>query len=196
MKRIVIIGNSGSGKSFLAGAISSKTEMPVIHLDKLFWVSGGFNEKRPVEVVHAEIESKKKEDEWIVEGVFGELAERFLDRADYLIWLDLSWPTCRNGLLARGSESSKQLDPVKAEENFQNLLTWAENYWNRTNPRSHFGHQKIFDGYQGTKERITDRESIEEFLKRPNKALHLTPARVTPPAGRYARVQESRHGQA
>jgi len=164
MKRIVIIGNSGSGKSFLAAAISARTDIPVIHLDKLFWVAGGFDEKRPVEVVHAEIESKKQNDSWIVEGVFGELAKRFLDRSDYLVWLDLPWAACREGLLQRGSESATQLDPIKAEENFQELLVWAEDYWNRTNARSHAGHQKIFDEYPGYKLRITDKEAIDEFI--------------------------------
>lgn len=163
MKRIVIIGNSGSGKSVLAEEIGSANEIPVIHLDHLFWVPGGFNEKRSGEVVQAEIACKKEESKWIVEGVFGELAERFLDRADYLIWLDFPWSICREGLLARGSESSQQLDPVKAEENFLNLLVWAEDYWNRNNPRSHFGHQKIFDGFQGAKERIVTRKSIGRF---------------------------------
>jgi adenylate kinase family enzyme len=165
MKRIVIIGNGGSGKSYLAKAMGSTSGIPVVHLDQLFWVPGGFNQKRPPEIVHAEIAALKKEEEWIVEGVFGELAERFLDHADQLVWLDLSWVVCRDSLIARGSESFKQLDPIKAEENFRNLLTWAENYWTRKDPRSHFGHQKLFNGFPGGKVRITDRDSLKETLE-------------------------------
>jgi len=165
MKRIVIIGNSGSGKSFLARRISASRGIPVLHLDELFWVPGGFDEKRPAEIVKAEITAKKKEDEWIVEGVFGELAEQFLDRADYLIWLDLPWTVCREGLMERGSESAKQLDSIKAEESFEGLLIWAENYWNRSDPRSHVGHQRIFDGFAGAKDQITDRQAAEKILK-------------------------------
>jgi len=39
-----------------------------------------------------------------------------------------------------------------------------------------------------------DMASLKEKIQS-NKALHLTPARVTLPAGRYAPVQEARHGQ-
>ena len=37
MKRILIIGNAGSGKTTYAKALAEKTQLPLIHLDKLFW---------------------------------------------------------------------------------------------------------------------------------------------------------------
>lgn len=37
MKRILIIGNAGSGKTTFAKALAEKTHLPLIHLDKLFW---------------------------------------------------------------------------------------------------------------------------------------------------------------
>ena len=161
MNRIIIIGNSGSGKTSLARKLSESRQTEVIHLDQLFWVTGGFNEKRPPEIVHAEIEEKKKAPAWIVEGVFGELAERFTTRADHLIWLDLPWEVCREGLLARGSESSWQLDAAQAEENFARLLRWAEEYWTRADLRSHSGHGRIFEAYPGAKFRIQNRAELE-----------------------------------
>src|SRR6516225_2727440 len=112
--RTVIIGNSGSGKSRLAESLSALLSFPVVHLDKLFWMPGGFNEKRPSDEIKNEVEQKRKEASWIVEGVFGELAEMFLPKAQSLIFLDMEWSVCREGLLSRGSESSRQLDAAKA----------------------------------------------------------------------------------
>jgi adenylate kinase family enzyme len=80
--RTVIIGNSGSGKSYLAGLLSGIHSVPVVQLDRLFWMPGGFNEKRPGNDVIKEIEQKQKEMAWMVEGVFGELAELFLPGRD------------------------------------------------------------------------------------------------------------------
>lgn len=139
--------------------------MEVVHLDALFWLPGGFSEKRATELVRAEIDRKKAEAAWIVEGVFGDLADRFLDRTELLIWLDLPWEVCRESLLARGSESSKQRDPEVAETNFQELLTWAGDYWTRDGWRSHAGHEKIFTAFPRRKIRFQMRAEVSRFLE-------------------------------
>jgi adenylate kinase family enzyme len=37
VKRVAILGPGGAGKSELAQAISRRTGLPVVHLDRLFW---------------------------------------------------------------------------------------------------------------------------------------------------------------
>jgi adenylate kinase family enzyme len=164
MKRTVIIGNSGSGKSYLARSLSDRFGYPVIHLDTLFWEPGGFNLKRPKEVVYAEIAGLVQGESWIVEGVFGELAQQFFARADYLIWLDLDREACLNSLARRGSESSKQRDEASAEENFKKLITWASAYWEREGPRSWRGHQALFEQFSAEKLRLSSREAVNDFV--------------------------------
>ena len=93
--KTVIIGNSGSGKTWLAKKFAA-TGAPVIHLDNLFWLPGGFDKKRSKNEVDQLIDQSKKHDRWIVEGVFGELAEQYFDEADILIWLDIPWGLCRS----------------------------------------------------------------------------------------------------
>ena len=95
-----------------------------------------------------------------MEGVFGELAEQLLDRADCLIWLNLPWPVCRTGLELRGP--SKNDDGAKAS--FAKLLVWAENYWTRTDLRSAVGHERIFSGFRGDKVHITHRDQLKLLL--------------------------------
>jgi adenylate kinase family enzyme len=165
LSRIAIIGNSGSGKSHLAKSLSSLHSLPVVHLDRIFWMPGGFNEKKSKDEAIREVEQKRKENSWIVEGVFGELAELFLSRAQTLIYLDMDWATCQGGLKSRGSESSRQLDPAKAEENFRKLLLWAEQYWTRTDLRSHAGHLQLFSDFTGAKLKFARRAEVDEFLK-------------------------------
>jgi adenylate kinase family enzyme len=170
-QRIVIIGNSGSGKSHLAKLLSKLHPFPVIHLDELFWTPGGFNKKRPKAEVRNEIEQKREEERWIAEGVFGELAELFLPRADALIHLDMDWPTCQRSLLSRGSESSRQLNPKDAEDNFQKLLAWARQYWERTDLRSHAGHLRLFSIFVGQKFTFTSRAEVNEFLEQQKRQI-------------------------
>jgi adenylate kinase family enzyme len=170
LSRIVIIGNSGSGKSYLAKSLSAIYSIPVVHLDKILWMPGGFNEKRQNDEIKNEIEQRQKDDSWIAEGVFGELAALFLARTQSLIFLDMDWPTCRNGLILRGSESSRQLSAVKAEENFSKLLLWAEQYWIRTNLCSQSGHLQIFASFTGLKSRFTSQAEVNEFLHQQRKS--------------------------
>jgi adenylate kinase family enzyme len=169
LSRIVIIGNSGSGKSYLAKSLSSIYSIPIVHLDQIFWKPGGFNEKRPNDEIQSEIEQRQKDESWIAEGVFGELATLFLARTQSLIFLDMDWPTCRKGLMSRGSESSRQLSAVKAEENFSKLLLWAEQYWIRTNLCSQSGHLQIFASFAGLKFRFTSQAEVNEFLHQQRK---------------------------
>jgi adenylate kinase family enzyme len=109
MTRIAIVGNSGSGKSYLANSLSKIYSIPIIHLDRLFWMPGGFNEKRSKEEVQSQVGQNRKDDSWIAEGIFGELVELYLPRTQTLIYLDVNWPTCLASLRTRGSESSRQL---------------------------------------------------------------------------------------
>ncbi|MEW6404240.1 MAG: AAA family ATPase [Chloroflexota bacterium] len=163
MKRIVIIGNSGSGKTHLGQILSSCFGYRLIHLDTLFWEPGGFNIKRSNEIVYAEIARIRQTKTWIVEGVFGELAKEFCVCADTLIWLDQDWETCSRSLLQRGPESSKQLDKQSAEENFQNLLQWASEYWQRETPSSYRGHLLLFERFNNDKIRLQSRKAVNDF---------------------------------
>jgi hypothetical protein len=97
---------------------------------------------------------------WIIEGVYGWLAELALPQATALIWLDLPWNLCREGLLARGSRRGG----TKAD--FADLLTWSEAYWERQTPSSFTGHARLFDGFALCKMRLRDRQEIHDLLTR------------------------------
>ena len=164
MARIVISGNSSSGKTYLAQRVSDRLHLEIIHLDQLFWEPGGFNVKRPKAIVYAEIATLVQGENWIVEGVFGELAQEFLPKADCLLWLDLDWATCSASLLQRGSESPKQLDAQLAEENFNKLLQWASDYWQRQDLRSQRGHASLFEQFNGKKVCFKTRGEVNGFI--------------------------------
>lgn len=165
LQKIVIIGNSGSGKSYLAVKLSEILGPAVIHLDQLFWEPGGFGKKRPAEIVHGEVQQLSQAKAWIVEGVFGDLASMALENATALIFLNKCWTECETSLIERGSESSKQLDLVEAEKNFQDLLLWGKAYYERENSRSLIGHIKIFNDFQKTKYEFKNRQECESWLK-------------------------------
>lgn len=165
MKKILVIGNSGSGKTWLGKKLATILSIPHVELDKIFWEPGSHNKKRMDEVVEADIKRIQGSRSWVVEGVFGHLVDHFVFIADTLVHLDLPWEECERNLLIRGSESSKQLDHKKAEENFQVLLEWASEYDTRDSKASEKYHCALFDCFSGKKHRVYNRDEINQLLK-------------------------------
>jgi adenylate kinase family enzyme len=163
--RTIIIGNSGSGKTWLAKRLASLKGCSVIHLDHIFWEPGGFDKKRSQAVVDMMIAESKKGESWIAEGVFGELADRFVDRAQCLVWLDIDWEACRDRLMKRGSESKRHMGRDESEEGLRKLVEWASQYYNRTDLRSHSGHQKLMMSFQGERVHLKSEADANEWIK-------------------------------
>ena len=149
MNRIIIIGNSGSGKTWLGKKLATLIRIPYIALDGIFWEPGGYNIQRKDVDVEADFRKIQKSQYWVVEGVFGHLVDHLISFGDTLIYLDLPWEECKKNLLIRGSESSKQLDRKKAEDNFQELLKWASEYGIRDSKASKKYHNWLFETFSG-----------------------------------------------
>ncbi|WP_136809435.1 AAA family ATPase [Desulfosediminicola flagellatus] len=162
--RTVIIGNSGSGKTWLSQKLATPNAQ-IIHLDALFWMPGGFDNKRDREEVNQLIFQSKEHLNWVAEGVFGELAEHYFDVAQTLIWLDMSWDLCCSRLEQRGSESKKHLGREQTEEGLRKLLDWASHYYDRTDTRSRKGHQSLYNLFQEEKILLKSELEVDEYLK-------------------------------
>jgi adenylate kinase family enzyme len=83
----MVIGPSGAGKSTLARRMGERLDLPVVHLDRLFWNPGwvptetaGFR-ARMVQAVAGE--------RWVIDGNYSAHMDLRLPRAEAVIWLDL-----------------------------------------------------------------------------------------------------------
>ena len=171
MNRAIIIGNSGSGKSYLAAGLGTRLALPVIDLDDLFWEPGGYINKRSATLVDRDIENIRHTHQWIVEGVFGEMAGRFVDRADLLIWLDMDWDYCRRNILDRGGAGYAE----SLDERLESLVTWASHYWTRDDARSHTGHKKLFGDFPRHKMILRSRAEVDHILADPSQLGQESP---------------------
>lgn len=184
MKKVLIIGNSGSGKSWLSARLAKQLNAKEVNLDSIFWEPGGFNKKRSPEDVASRLGELCSEPAWVVEGVFGALAEKLNPAADTLIFLDIAWDVCERSLLLRGSESSRQLDPAAAEKNFKELLRWAAKYKIRASKSSFRFHAQLFEQFTGDKFRFTNREEVNDFAAALARQQDGREGRMLPPQAR------------
>lgn len=85
-KRILIVGCSGAGKSTLSVKLSDMLDLPVVHLDALFWNEGWM--PTPKTEFREKLQQALEEPEWIIDGNFNSTMEMRATYADLVIFLD------------------------------------------------------------------------------------------------------------
>jgi hypothetical protein len=104
------------------------------------------------------------ETNWIVEGVFADLASQFLSSGQTLIWLDFPWNVCKQRLEARGSERKSHTGRVKSEQGSQELIQWAEAYYFRSGSCCRSAHLGLFESFTGKCILLSTEVQVQEFL--------------------------------
>ena len=90
MKRIIVIGCPGSGKTTLSKVLAQKLNLPLIHLDRIQW-KGNWECIRSDEfdnILRAEINKPQ----WIIDGNYNRTIPMRLEQCDTVIYLD--YPAC------------------------------------------------------------------------------------------------------
>jgi adenylate kinase family enzyme len=91
-KRIAIIGNAGSGKSFLADELNALTGVPVFHLDQYYWKPNWVRpDLQDFKLVHDRLCDQS---EWIIEGMNLQFLDYRMQRADLIIFLNIPLSLC------------------------------------------------------------------------------------------------------
>lgn len=105
MRRILIVGPGGAGKSTLAERMAARLALPLIHLDAEYWRPGWRAPSR--EVWAAQVEALSRGPAWIMDGNFGGTFPQRLAACDTVLLLDLPpwrclWRVLRRRLRHRG----------------------------------------------------------------------------------------------
>ena len=156
--RTLIVGNSGSGKSWLAERIANRMGSPCIDLDSIHWLPGGYNVARERNEALQLLRDAAKADRWVIEGIYGSLVNEIRTESTALIWLCLDEAECVENIRQRGIRRGGDA------ASFAALLDWASTYRSRQGPSSYIGHQKLFDDYGADKRVLRSRNAVTAFL--------------------------------
>lgn len=152
--RILIFGNSGSGKSTMARAIAARDGVPHLDLDSLAWASPGV--RRPAEESAAEVRAfLDAHPAWVIEGCYGSLLEVAASHATELRFLNPGVEACVAHCRARPWEPEKYATPEAQDAMLDFLLGWVREYDTRDDEYSLAAHRALFDAFPGPKREYT-----------------------------------------
>jgi adenylate kinase family enzyme len=120
LKRVIIIGNGGAGKSTLARQLGAALQIDVTHLDSVYWRPHWL--PMPEAEMNAAQEHLLAQEAWIIEGQFKQTLEAFLQATDMIIYLDFPLLLCLYRIAKRHLRYTGKSRPELGEE-YPELLT-------------------------------------------------------------------------
>lgn len=99
MKRVMVIGCPGAGKSTFSRRLQEKTGLPIVYLDNLFWNADKTNVEKAVFLER--LESAMQQDAFILDGNYFSSMERRLRACDTVFFLDYPLELCLNSIEER-----------------------------------------------------------------------------------------------
>lgn len=99
MKKVLIIGGNGCGKTTFAKKLAPKLDLPLVHLDQLYW-QDNWQSISNKEFDYL-LEQELIKDKWIIDGNITRTLKHRLKYCDTVIYMDFSTLSCLIGSIKR-----------------------------------------------------------------------------------------------
>ena len=139
MRRVMVIGGCGSGKSTVARKIGERLGLPVVHMDSLFWEPGWVEAEEHVFLER--VAEAVATDAWVMEGNYSRTWPVRLKRADTVIFLDVpGWKrVCRvlwRSLSGLGKTRPDLAEGCPEQIDFGFIFGWVLRYRRNGRPKA------------------------------------------------------------
>ena len=125
MKKIIVIGCPGAGKSTLSRLLHSKTGIPLYHLDMLYW--NGDKTTVEKDVFLDRLSNVLAEDEWIIDGNYISTMELRLSLCDTVFFLDYPTELCLDGVRTRRGVARSDIPWIETDEDAE-FIEYVEKF--------------------------------------------------------------------
>ena len=160
MKKVIVIGCPGSGKTTFAEKLKDKTGLPLYHLDAIWHKPDKTNIER------SEFDEKLSEivrtDEWIIDGNYQRTLEMRIVACDTVFLFDLPTEVCIGGAMSRIGKKRADLPWLETEFDPE-FKTWIEEFPTKQLPDIYV----LLDKYKDDKAVVIfkNRDEADEFLR-------------------------------
>lgn len=159
MRRVIVIGCPGSGKSTFSKVLHTVTDIPLYHLDMMYWNA----DKTTVEksIFLERLDEVLKKDSWIIDGNYASTMERRMSVCDTVIFLDYPTEICLAGLRERRGKPRDDMPWTETEEDTA-FTEYVSNFREHSRPAV----LELLEKYRNKSiMHFTGREQTDSFLK-------------------------------
>lgn len=147
MKKVIVIGCPGSGKSTFSRQLHEKTGIPLHHLDMMFWNADRTTVEKSIFL--ARLQDAMEQEEWIIDGNYGSTIEKRLQACDTAFFLDYPVEVCLEGIRARRGKPRSDMPWFETDEEDAEFVEFIKNYNSESRPQvmellEKYAHKKIF----------------------------------------------------
>jgi adenylate kinase family enzyme len=137
MKKVLVIGSGGAGKSTFSRRLGEILDLEVIHLDALYWHAGWVETPKPE--WRRRVAELVGRDSWIMDGNYSGTFDIRFEACDTVIFLDVARQVCAWRLLKRKVmyHGGGRPDIARGcDEQFDlEFLRWVWNYPTKERPK-------------------------------------------------------------
>ncbi len=160
MKRILIFGNSGAGKTTLAQKLSLQFSLSHLDLDILAWLNTQPPVRKPLtESISTIDDFLLNNQDWVIEGCYADLLTHVSKVTTEIIFLNPGNETCIKNCENRPWEPHKYSSKGEQDNNLNMLIAWVKEYDTRDDEFSLKAHMSLYEIYKGEKTIINKSES-------------------------------------
>ena len=113
MKKVLISGSPGAGKSTFARRLRTITDLPLYYLDQIWHCSDGTHILE--QAFDQQLERLLQKDQWIIDGNYSRTLERRLAACDTVFLLDYPVEVCLLGAASRIGHQREDLPWIERE---------------------------------------------------------------------------------
>lgn len=160
MKKILVIGCPGSGKSTFARKIRDKIGLPLYYLDQLWHKSDKTTVSR--EEFDSKLSDILRRNQWIIDGNYNRTLEMRLKACDSVFFLDLPTEVCLRGVESRIGRKREDM-PWIEEEFDEEFRQWIMDFPQNSRPEIYH----LLEQYESKKYIVIfkSRQEVNSYLQ-------------------------------